>query len=122
MWYINVWGCFIGMFLGAVYSFVGFNGTGKPPWIQYTRYPVAYNGMCVISTTREFAIHVRRWIPFGVLIGLTLYLKWVGYIFGFSLVMFLHGLLGFTDSHLCIVKNPYFKHTKTRREDSFPIV
>ncbi len=103
----------LGMVCALAYSvFVYSEGTGYPPKLQITFYPILYKGMIILSMTPSEAIHVHHWVLSLIVLSVIVYYRLSYFWMGFFLVMFAHGVFAFRDSLEFVVPNPYFERAR----------
>lgn len=101
------------LFFGLLFSFI-YSKIILPkkengiPKIKYTCYPILYQGMVIIPTSQNSAIHLHHWICYLLLSFLLFFVNFVyiEIVFGFFIGMIIQGLL-YKDKFKIYCKNPY---------------
>ena len=95
-----------GIILSIIYTFLLLpSKTGQDPSIHFTLYPIIFKGMIYIPISKKKCIHLHHWIIF---LSILCFYKLLSYLaIGFSLGIFLQGILTYTDAFNIIVPNPY---------------
>ena len=97
----------LGFVLSIFYSYLVLpKKKGKAPKINPTIYPFLFNGMIIIPLNDKIAFHLHHWIIYLNIILISFYIKINKIIIGFSLGLFIQGIL-YSDSFKFICDNPY---------------
>lgn len=98
-----------GFIIGCLYSIIIFPQKEKEPTlINFTFYPIIYNGMIILPINNNISFHLHHWIISLLIIVYLSQIKNYGFIFGFFLFLLFQGLT-YNDFNEIIVKNPYIK-------------
>ena len=97
----------IGLFISNIYSYYVLpKNENSDPIIKPTLYPIIYNGMIIIPYNKHKAVHIHHWSIYLIICFLSLYIKMINIVFGFSLGLLLQGLT-YKDRFKFICNNPY---------------
>jgi membrane protein CcdC involved in cytochrome C biogenesis len=92
----------MGVLIAYLYTTLVMRGSGEPPRIGPTLYPVLYNGMVIIPVSANTAVHIHHWM---LLLPLTAQSEFQ-VARGFALGMVYQGLL-YKDRFNIVENNPY---------------
>ena len=96
-----------GFIISIIYSYFMLpNKCGNTPKINPTIYPFLYKGMIIIPLYKK-ALHIHHWIFYLIILLTSIFFYIPQIIIGFSVFLFLQGLLQYNDRFSIFCNNPY---------------
>ena len=96
-----------GLILSIIYSYIILpKECDDEPKINPNFYPIMFKGMLIVPITKKKALHIHHWIIYLFIYFLSFYIYIPKLIVGFSLGLFLQGIL-YKDCLNFICDNPY---------------